>query len=126
MNLVKSEFGYATNTFPGHGVGQGKVAPVTAKDESLIQVPPVGLKALQRFLGMVGFYQKFCKNFTAISSPLTDLLSPKKGYLWTEECQIAFKKIKLILSSEPVLQLPNYCRPFTVHNVVCDWGAGEA
>lgn len=86
VNLVKSEFGHAAITFLGHVVVQGQVTPITAKFEFLIQVPPpVDRKALRRYFGVAGFYRKFCKNFVVISAPLTDLVSPKKRYFWTDD-----------------------------------------
>ena len=40
-----------------------------------------------RFLGMAGYYRKFCNNFSAIAEPLTNLLDKKVRYVWTEACQ---------------------------------------
>ena len=39
VNLMKSEFGHAKVTFLGHIVGQGQVAPVTAKIEAIFRFP---------------------------------------------------------------------------------------
>jgi len=64
VNLVKSEFGHAHVTYLGHVVGQGQVKPVNAKVEVIIKYPtPTTRKELMSFLGMVGYYRKFCRNF---------------------------------------------------------------
>ncbi|KAK4296240.1 hypothetical protein Pmani_031240 [Petrolisthes manimaculis] len=86
INLAKCEFSRATVTYLGHVVDQGKTAPKTAKIEAIAHFPvPSDRRGLQRFLGMAGFYRRFCKNFTSVASPLTILLSPKKPFKWTSE-----------------------------------------
>ena len=64
VNLPKSEFGKASVIYLGHLVGHGKVAPIEAKVQAIHDVPPpTTKKALMRFLGMAGYYRKFCRNF---------------------------------------------------------------
>ena len=40
-----------------------------------------------RFLGMAGYYRKFCNNFSVIAEPLTNLLSKKMRFKWISDCQ---------------------------------------
>ena len=81
-NLTKSEFAHATVTYLGHVVGQGHISPVTAKVEVIMNFPaPATKKELMRFLGMTGYYRKFCKNFSSVVAPLTDLLKKEKKYV---------------------------------------------
>lgn len=47
-------------------------------------------------------------------SSLADLLWKDKSWAWTEECQIAFDKLKAAISSEPILTLLNFDQPFEV------------
>lgn len=75
---------------------------------------------------MAGFYRRFCPNFSAIAAPLTSMLSPKKDYQWSDECQRAFDSIKLMLSSDPVLHSPYFTQPFELHVDACDTGSGAA
>lgn len=63
ITLKKSEFGHAHVTFLGHVVGQGNVAPVGAKVEAILQSPvPESRRALMRFIGMIGYYRRFCSS----------------------------------------------------------------
>ena len=89
INLLKSEFCHANLTFLGHIVGQGQVRPVEAKVEAISDFPvPTGKRQLMRFLGMAGYYRKFCNNFSVIAEPLTNLLYDKKvRYVWNKACQ---------------------------------------
>ena len=62
-------------TFPGHVVGHGCIKPVEAKVETIMNFPvPDGKRALRRFLGMAGYYRKFCRNVADVAAPLTNLL----------------------------------------------------
>jgi len=113
INLAKSEFGCAHLTYLGHVVGQGRVRPVHAKVEAVANFPtPEDKKQLMRFLGMAGYYRKFCPNFSAIAEPLTSILSKRVPFTWNSECDVAFQKLKAILMNDPVLAAPNFSRSF--------------
>ena len=125
VNLGKSEFGCAHIVFLGYMVGQGQVRPVDAKVEAVASFPvPCNKKELMRFLGMTGYYRKFCKNFSSVAAPLTDLLKKEKKYLWDDRCEKAFTKIKTLLLTAPVLVTPDYQKPFKMHVDASDYGAG--
>lgn len=125
INLAKSEFGRAKVNFLGHVVGGGKVAPVTAKVEAILQYPiPTDRKSLQRVFGMASNYRRFCPNFAQVTAPQTDLISPKKQFTWTSECQESFEKIRTILTSSPVLTSHDFEKPFWLHIDARVSGAG--
>ena len=75
VNLTKVDFVKAKVIYLGHVVGHGVVTPIKAKVKSIIDYPiPENKKSLMRFLGMAGYYRKFCKNFSEVTAPLTELL----------------------------------------------------
>ena len=75
INLPKSEFCQACVVFLGHVVGQGEVAPVAAQVVAILKFPaPTDKREVIRFLGMAGYYRKFCCNFSVVVKPLTSLL----------------------------------------------------
>ena len=76
------------------------------------------------FLGKVGYYRKFCNNFSVIAAPLPILLSKKMRFRWTSDCQNSFDKLKAILRSEPVLLAPNFNKEFKLAIDASDVGAG--
>ena len=47
------------------------------------------------------------KNYSRIAAPLIALTKQDKDYQWGDACDRAFRDIKVLLSSEPVLTLPN-------------------
>ena len=91
INLLKSEFGCGHVTYLEHVVGQGQVKPVEAMVEAISMFPQLASKKhVIRFLGMAGYYRKFCPNFSAVTEPLTRLLQKDTKFHWTEQCQSAF------------------------------------
>ena len=126
INLMKSEFGKATVKYLGHIVGQGQVRPLDAKIQTIVIYPiPTSRKELARFLGMAGYYRNFCLNFSDIAAPLTNLLSKKVKFVWTDDCQMAFDKVKLLLQKSPVLKSPDYEKPFKLIIDSSDVGTGS-
>jgi hypothetical protein len=73
---------------------------------------------------MAGYYRKFVRHFGLLSKPLTNFL--KKGVLftWTSETQAAFEALKQALVSTPVLQLPNFTKPFVIETDASEKGVG--
>ncbi|XP_047479369.1 uncharacterized protein LOC125032316 [Penaeus chinensis] len=125
INLAKSTFCSASVTYLGHIVGHGRTLPKQANVEAIQAYPtPTTRKSLMRFLGMVGFYRRFCSNFSSIATPLTDMTSSKCAFQWTSECAEAFDKLKLFISSEPVLRTPDYSRPFSLQIDASGHGVG--
>lgn len=125
INLAKCEFARATVTYLGKVVGQGFVRPVDAKIQAVKQFPqPTTKKELMRFLGMAGYYRAFCKNFSIVASPLTNLLKAKAEFVWSTQCQEAFDTIKALLCSAPVLAAPNFSKPFKLQVDASQVGAG--
>ena len=126
INLMKSEFGKATVKYLGQIVGQGQVRPLDAKIQTIAKFPlPTSRKELARFLGMAGYYRNFCLNFSEIAAPLTNLLSKKVKFVWTDDCQLAFDKVKLLLQKSPVLKSPDYEKPFKLIIDSSDVGTGS-
>lgn len=125
VNLAKCEFAGATVTYLGRVVGQGQVRPIRAKVAAIDRFPvPLTKRELMRFLGMVGFYRCFCRNFSTVVSPLTDLLKSTAAFIWTDHCQRAFDGVKGLLTSAPVLMAPRLDEPFKIHVDASNVGAG--
>lgn len=80
--------------------------PVQAKARAIDEYPvPATKKELMSFLGLVGFYRCFCKNFSTVVAPLTDLLKSKALFVWSKLCQNAFDTENIVadaLSRAPI------------------------
>ena len=77
-----------------HAVG----TPIKDEVKSIIDYTiPKNTKSLMRFLGMAGYYRKFCKKFSEITAPLTELLKKGVKYHWSEARHKSFDKVKNLL-----------------------------
>ena len=102
-----------------------KVEAILNKVEAILNIPaPTTRRELRHFLGMVGYYRSFCRNFSVVATPLTDLLSPKRSFLWTKESQLVFESVKALLTTAPVLAAPDFVVPFVLAVDASDLGAG--
>ena len=98
VNFNKREFCHGTLTYLSHVVGQGQVKPIFAKVQAFNDFPvPLNKKQLTGFLGMAGYYRKFCNNFSSMSAPLTNLLKKNCKFVWNETCQIPLKTLRRCL-----------------------------
>ena len=126
IHLINSELGKASVKYLGHIVGQRQVRPLDAKIQTIAKFPiPTSWKELARFIGMAGYYGNFCLNFSEIAAPLTNLLSKKVKFVWTDDCQLAFDKVNLLLQKSPVLKSPYYKKPFKLIIDSSDVGTGS-
>ena len=107
-------------------MGQGQVKPVEAKVKAISDFRvPTGKRQLMHFLGMAGYYRKFCNNFFVIAEPLTNLLGKRVKFVCTDDCQKSFDKLKAILKSAPVLLAPSFNNEFKLAVDANDVGTGS-
>ena len=78
-------------------------------------VEPRNVGELQTFLGLTGYYRKFVKDYAKMAHPLYKLLQKDAKWIWTNECQSAYKSLKGNLLAEPILRLPDFSKPFYVY-----------
>jgi hypothetical protein len=89
------------------------VKPNPIKINAVKEFPrPTNTKELNGYLGLTGYYRRFIKNYAEIAKPLTTLLKKDKNYNWNDLCEHAFLKLKTILTNEPILQYPDFSKPF--------------
>ena len=69
----------------------------------IMQFPtPVNVSKVRQFLGLVSWYRRFIPDFATIAAPLTLLLRENQSWVWGEEQQDAFEKIRFLLATNPV------------------------
>ena len=77
----------------GLEVDQAKVSLI----ETLL--PPTIVKGIRNFLGHAGFYRRFIKDFSKISSPLCRLLEKETKLEFDEKCKCALNQGQIDQSS---------------------------
>ena len=118
VNLSKCSFAQAQVQYLGHMVGLGSLSPPLAKVSAIMEMEvPHTKRQVRRFLGAVGYYRRYVKNFADLSVPLTELLKKGQTFKWTDQCEESFRSLQRVLCSSPVLTSPNFERGF---KLACD------
>lgn len=71
-------------------------------------------KNIKQFFGLAGYYRRFIPNFSKIAKPLTDLLKKNSTFNWQLKQIEAFNILKRSLCSSPILQYPDFTKPFVL------------
>lgn len=109
---------------PRHVISGEGVTPDPEKIETIQKWSiPTTIKALRGFLGLSGYYRKFVKNYSHVAALMTDLLKKDK-FLWNELAEKSFTTLKEAMISTPVLQHPDFSKPFAIETDACQGGVG--
>ena len=86
--------------------------------------PPKIPKQVCAFLGLVGYYRKFIKNFAKIAKPLTLLTHQQAMFEWTPTHHKAFLTPKESVIQAPILHYPNPNKHYIVYTDASDDASG--
>ena len=64
------------------------------------------MKETRSFIGLCSYYRRFVQDFAKTAEPLHALTGKYARFLWTEDCQRAFKELKEKMTSAPVIAFP--------------------
>lgn len=100
VQYAQSEIHYIGHIFSENGrrVDPDRIEAVTHMEN------PKNVKELQRFLGMINYMRSFLPNLATITAPLRELLKKDVCWHWTRSQQEAMDKLKILITSTPVLQ----------------------
>ncbi|GJZ69193.1 putative nucleotidyltransferase, ribonuclease H [Tanacetum coccineum] len=118
LNWKKYHFMVKEGIVLGHKVSGSGIKVDKAKIKSISKLPyPINVKAIRSFLGHVGFYRRFIKDFSQVARPLTQILVKDAPFNFSEECIQAFDKLKQELTRAPIMIKPDWSLPF---EIMCD------
>ena len=111
--------------FLGHVVSEQGVSTDPEKVRAIAEWPtPTCVKDVRSFLGMAGYYRRFVRDFSTVARPLNKLLERDVAFVWNEDSEGAFRVLKDVLSSAPILSFPDFDRPFIVDTDASNSGLG--
>ena len=111
----KSFFMLLKVKFLGHEIGFNTSKPIHSKIAAIQKIPsPTGKVALLSFIGALNFYTNFIEKLHINLKPFYDLLHENTPWKWTDEHESLFQKLKMSLTSETELTIPNTKHPFFV------------
>jgi hypothetical protein len=122
----KREFWIKGVPFLGHVVSpEGFTVDPGKVKEVLEWNMPTTVSEVRCLLGLVGYYRRFIPNFSKIVKPITELLKNGNKYVWSDACDEAFKHLKKLLTTSPVLAQPDTTKPFDVYCDASGTGLGR-
>ncbi|GKF58731.1 reverse transcriptase domain-containing protein, partial [Tanacetum coccineum] len=118
LNWEKSHFMVKEDIVLGHKISRKGIEVDKAKVDVISKIPhPTTVKGIRSFLGHAGFYQRFIKDLSKISRPMTHLLEKNTPFIFLEDYILAFQTLKKKLTEAPILIAPNWDQPF---EIMCD------
>jgi hypothetical protein len=79
---------------------------------------------VRSFLGLAGYYRRFISNITKVAKPITELQKKGNKYIWNNACDEAFKVLKKLLTTSPMLTQPDIAKPLDVYCDASSTGLG--
>jgi hypothetical protein len=117
VKFSKCEFWINEVSFLCHMISPEGIIVDSGKVQDVLDwKPPKSVHQVRSFLGLAGYYRKFIPNFSKISKPITELLKKGSKYVWSKDCDEAFKILKKLLTS-PVLAQLDISKSFDIY---CD------
>ena len=106
----------------GHVVSKDGIHVDMNKVEAIQGWPrPTSMLEICSFLGLVGYYHRFIKDFSRPVAPLTRLTQKQVLFQWDDACEQSFQQLKDCLTFASILALPLsgggyvvYCDAFRV------------
>lgn len=121
----KCEFLRKEVNYLGHVITDKGVKPDPKKIQSIVEMQaPVNTKGIKSFLGMIGYYRKFIRDFSRFAEPMTRLLKKDVEFIWGQEQQNSFQKLKELITKYPILQYPDFSKPFIITTDASNRGIG--
>ena len=127
INLPKSFFGATEVSYLGFKLTPEGIKPGTDKLKAVAGTPPPNdIHEVRQFLGLCNFFRGHVRNFAQVTAPLNELTRKdcewKRGPL-PPAADKAFKELKTILVSEPVIHYPQPELPYALITDACQGDA---
>lgn len=126
ISLKKSRFCVKELKYLGFILGREGLTTDPEKVSAILHYPtPKNIKDIRSLCGMLSWYRKFIDDFASIVAPISDLLKHNvKTFKWTDEAENAFNKLKILLTSNPILFMPDFSKPFIIESDASNDGVG--
>ena len=115
--------------FVGFQVSARGILPSKKKVQAIQDWPvPTNVQEVRQFVGLASHYRRFIKGFASLAAPLTELTKgtgvKKRAIAWTDDCQVAFDKLKNRMTAAPILVPPNPDAPYVIETDASDYAVG--
>lgn len=125
VNLDKCRFCCSTIKYLGHLITPTGLKVDPDKVSAILSYPaPANIKHLLTFIQTCSWYRRFIPDFARASEPLTRLTKKNAEWTWTAEQQSAFDKLKMFLTTAPILRQADSQKPYIVKTDASNYALG--
>ena len=129
LKAAKSNFGVHEVRILGYYLSAGgEIRLGHEKLKGIYLMPtPETYNDLHHYVGLLNYYRGFIDNFATMAFPFYELMkqeSKSKEFKWNEECDKARRQFCEILTSPPILHVPDYDLPFIIQTDASYKGIG--
>ena len=112
--LSKCHFEQMTITYLGIIIEKGTIHIDPTKVNGLLAWPRTlkTVKQVRSMLGVFSYHRAFIPGYVNIVRPLNNLLKKDAVFEWKDEHTKAMDQLAYVVTTNPVLQRPNYDKPF--------------
>ena len=119
--LHKCEFLKDQVDYLGFEVNPKGIQASPEKLSTIIEWPqPKNVHGVRSFLGLASYYRRFVRGFSEMVRLLTQLTRARVEWKWSTTQHQAFNRLKLALTTAPILKLSNFDQQFVVTTDVSD------
>ena len=94
-------------TFLGQVVSSSGVKPSPVNIAKIVDWPvPANAKQVKQFVALCSYYRRFVKDFAKIVRPMVELTRKGKKFIWADDCQKSFEKLKDLLVGSDIMGYP--------------------
>ena len=109
----------------GHQLGTEGVSPDSKKIVAVSAWPrPSSVTEVKSFVAFCNYFRRFVKGFSIVAAPLTKLTKKDIPWAWEAEQENAFNTLKRLLTTAPILRLPEIGKPFILESDFSKQGMG--
>ncbi|CAF3164956.1 unnamed protein product [Rotaria sp. Silwood2] len=130
LNPQKCELAKMTIDYLGHTISIQGIKPLQERIEKILAIPqPTTLNQANAFIGAIGWYRKFIKDYAKVAAPIlavTNLTKQNKyKFKWDTPQREAFTQLKTAITSEPLfLTYPDPNAPLMLATDASDYCIG--
>ena len=85
---------------------------------------PQCVRDVRKFLGLENYYRCFVKDFAKVALPMNQLTRKNEKWKWGDKQQAAFKQLKAVFTTRPVLATPDLDKELRVEANASNFATG--
>jgi len=125
LHPEKCEFHWQQIEYLGLVISENKVTMDPVKVAEVREWPILENRTdVQAFVGFINFYCHFIQDFSTIARSLFDLTRSNQAWNWGTKEQEAFERLKMVVTTTPILASPQDSEPFHMEADSSDFASG--